>query len=133
MYLRSTAHALGGDVSGHNSIAIPGPGHSGRDRSLSVTFDDSAPDGCLVNSFAGDYFAACRDHVRQLLVIGVTLLPAALAFAAGFLPLRWLGAENLAPLAGSLLGAVALLAEVVLGVYLVGRLLERFDLAAEAR
>lgn len=70
MDLRSTAHALGGDVSGHNTIAIPGPGHSGRDRSLSVTFDDNAPDGFLVNSFAGDDFAACRDHVRQLLGIG---------------------------------------------------------------
>jgi hypothetical protein len=70
MDIRSLAHALGGDVSGRNCIVIPGPGHSDRDRSLSITFDDAAPDGFLVNSFAGDDFAACRDHVRYLLGLG---------------------------------------------------------------
>lgn len=70
MDLRSLARALSGDVSGRNCIVIPGPGHSDRDRSLSVTFDSAAPDGFLVHSFAGDDFAACRDHVRQLLGIG---------------------------------------------------------------
>ena len=33
------AHALGGEVNGPNSILAPGPGHSHRDRSLSVRLD----------------------------------------------------------------------------------------------
>jgi hypothetical protein len=70
MDIRSLARSLGGDVSGRNCIVIPGPGHSDRDRSLSVIFDATAPDGFLVNSFAGDDFAACRDHVRYLLGFG---------------------------------------------------------------
>nr|WP_192182211.1 toprim domain-containing protein [Mesorhizobium amorphae] len=36
---------------------------------MSVTFDPRAPDGFLVHSHANDDFAACRDHVRQLLGI----------------------------------------------------------------
>src|SRR3712207_1412750 len=43
-------------------ISIPGPGHSSRDRSLSVTFDPTAPGGIWVNSFAGDDWRACKDH-----------------------------------------------------------------------
>jgi hypothetical protein len=34
--VRAAARALGGDVSGRDSIVCPGPGHSERDRSLSV-------------------------------------------------------------------------------------------------
>ena len=45
-------------------ISIPGPGHSSRDRSLSVTFDPTAPDRFTVNSFAGDDWRACKDLVR---------------------------------------------------------------------
>ncbi|HXN88835.1 MAG TPA: AAA family ATPase [Methylocella sp.] len=62
MQLESWAQALGGDVSGR-AVLAPGPGHSAHDRSLSVTPDDRAPNGFLVNSFSGDDWQACRDHV----------------------------------------------------------------------
>jgi hypothetical protein len=62
--LRAIAKALGGVVNG-SSVQAPGPGHySPRDRSLSVTPDANAPDGFLVNSFAGDDPIACKDYVR---------------------------------------------------------------------
>ena len=61
--LRSLARALGGDVHG-NSVAAPGPGHSLKDRSMSVTPSTAAPDGFIVHSFAGNDFAECRDLVR---------------------------------------------------------------------
>ncbi len=64
--IRAWAHALGGVVVG-KSISCPGPGHGKHDRSLSVTPCASAPDGFIVNSFAGDDFRECRDHVRLLL------------------------------------------------------------------
>jgi hypothetical protein len=64
--LRAIAEALGGDVNGRSALA-PGPGHSAGDRSLSVTPDANAPDGFLVNSFSGDDWRACRDHVRERL------------------------------------------------------------------
>jgi putative DNA primase/helicase len=60
---RALAAALGGELSGRNILA-PGPGHSSSDRSLSIRIDPTAPDGFLVNSFAGDPAMACRDHVR---------------------------------------------------------------------
>lgn len=53
------------DTSG-NKVCIPGPGHGKEDRSLSVMNDASNPDGFVVNSFAGDDAAECRDHVRRL-------------------------------------------------------------------
>lgn len=55
--LRSWAQALGGDVSGRNSVSAPGPGHSTKDRSLSVTFDQKAPGGFVVCSHSGDNFS----------------------------------------------------------------------------
>ena len=64
--LRLIAQALGGDVVG-GQVNAPGPGHSRRDRSMSVKLSASAPDGFLVHSHAGDDFAACRDHVRRAL------------------------------------------------------------------
>jgi putative DNA primase/helicase len=64
--LRSWAAALGGDVSG-NGVICPGPGHSARDRSLSVTPCATAPNGFLVNSFAGDDPLVCLDYVRARL------------------------------------------------------------------
>jgi hypothetical protein len=48
------AAALGGDVSGRDTILCPGPRHSPKDRSLSVKFDPTAPDGFLTHSHAGD-------------------------------------------------------------------------------
>ena len=64
--IHSWARALGGDVNGR-SVLAPGPGHSAGDRSLSVTPDANAPDGFLVNSFAGDDPIACKDYVRKRL------------------------------------------------------------------
>lgn len=63
----TAARALGGEQVAPGRILCPGPGHSPRDRSLSVTFDPAAPDGFLVYSFADDDFRECRDHVRDLL------------------------------------------------------------------
>jgi hypothetical protein len=60
------AKRLGGELSG-GEILCPGPYHSEADRSLSVKFDDTAPDGFVVHSFAGDDPIACRDHVRKKL------------------------------------------------------------------
>jgi Protein of unknown function (DUF3631) len=64
--LRSLARALGGEVNGDQVLA-PGPGHSPKDRSLSVKIDPTAPEGFVVNSFAGDDPIACRDYVRRKL------------------------------------------------------------------
>jgi putative DNA primase/helicase len=64
---KSIARALGGDVVGRDQIAAPGPGHTRKDRSLSVKLSPTAPDGFLVHSHAGDDFASCRDHVKAAL------------------------------------------------------------------
>ena len=66
--LRSWARALGGNVSG-SGVICPGPGHSASDRSLSVTPSGAAPNGFLVNSFAGDDPILCLDYVRAKLGI----------------------------------------------------------------
>jgi hypothetical protein len=58
------AAALGGEIR-DGSVLAPGPGHSRRDRSLSVKPDPNAPDGFLVHSFAGDDAIACKDYVRK--------------------------------------------------------------------
>ena len=67
--LRSAAHALGGEVSGEQVLA-PGPGHSPKDRSLSVKPDPNAPGSFLVESFAGDDWKICKDYVREKLGLG---------------------------------------------------------------
>ena len=64
--LRELARQLGGEVAG-GQVICPGPGHSARDRSLSVRPDLAAPDGFVVFSHCGDDFRACHDHVRQRL------------------------------------------------------------------
>jgi putative DNA primase/helicase len=66
---RSIARALGGDVVGRDQVAAPGPGHSRKDRSLSVRLSPSAPDGFLIHSHAGDDWRECRDHVKAALGI----------------------------------------------------------------
>ncbi len=66
-HVRAAARALGGDISGRNGVVCPGPGHSRQDRSLSVRFDPSAPDGFVVYSHAGDSVLDCKDHVRERL------------------------------------------------------------------
>jgi putative DNA primase/helicase len=65
--VRHIAHALDGEVCGRDSVRAPGPGHSRRDRSLSLRLDPTAPDGFLIYSHAGDDWKACRDHVRERL------------------------------------------------------------------
>jgi RecA-family ATPase len=66
--LQQIARALGGEVKRDKAgsyVAAPGPGHSARDRSLSIKLDPSAPDGFVVNSFANDDPIACKDYVRE--------------------------------------------------------------------
>lgn len=62
--LQTLARALGGEVNDGQVIA-PGPGHSAKDRSLSVKLDNNAPDGFLVHSFSTDDPIICRDYVRE--------------------------------------------------------------------
>jgi putative DNA primase/helicase len=63
---RQVARAIGGDAFG-SKISAPGPGHSARDRSLSIRLDPSAPGGFVVHSHAGDDPIVCKDYVRQRL------------------------------------------------------------------
>jgi putative DNA primase/helicase len=67
---RNIAHILGGDAIGRDGVSAPGPGHSRTDRSLSIRLDSRAPDGFVVNSFAGDDPMVCRDYVRERLGLG---------------------------------------------------------------
>ncbi len=60
------ARALGGEVSSHNRVLAPGPGHSHQDRSMSVHLAPIYPEGFWVTSFSGDDEIQCRDHVRAL-------------------------------------------------------------------
>ena len=64
--LQTVARALGGEIS-DGQVLAPGPGHSAKDRSLSVMIDANAPDGFVVHSFSGDDPVACRDHIRERL------------------------------------------------------------------
>ena len=54
---------LAGEVCG-NQVRAPGPGHSPKDRSLSIKPEAGALDGFLVHSFAGDDPVRCKDYVR---------------------------------------------------------------------
>jgi putative DNA primase/helicase len=68
--LRSMAAALGGDVvKGKNGhfILCPGPGHSAKDRSLSVAPSATDSDGFVCFSHANNAWQDCRDHVRARL------------------------------------------------------------------
>ena len=60
--LRSWAAQLGGIVSGVN-VLCPGPGHSPRDRSLSVMPSIASPDGFIVHSHAVDDWRECHKYV----------------------------------------------------------------------
>jgi 5S rRNA maturation endonuclease (ribonuclease M5) len=60
------ARALGGVAKGDRVLA-PGPGHSPKDRSLSIKVDPSAPDGFVLNSFAGDNALDCKGYVKDKL------------------------------------------------------------------
>jgi putative DNA primase/helicase len=63
--IRAAARALGGDVTGRDAVAAPGPGHSPKDRSLTVRL--LAGDDFLVYSHASDDWQTCKDYVRQRL------------------------------------------------------------------
>ena len=64
--LRTIARALRGEIVGGGVVA-PGPGHSAKDRSLSLKPSANSPDGFIVFSHAGDDWRLCRDYVRQAL------------------------------------------------------------------
>jgi RecA-family ATPase len=66
MNLRHIAAVLGGEVSG-NSVRCPAPGHSAKDRGMTITFDDNAPDGFIVNLFNGGDPLEAKDYVRSKL------------------------------------------------------------------
>ncbi len=61
--LKSIAHILGGEIKGNQAL-VPGPNHSRKDRSLSITISASGDD-IVVHSFAGDDPIACKDYVRE--------------------------------------------------------------------
>lgn len=71
---QEAARALGGEVVGRK-ILCPGPGHSRTDRSLAVTFSETAPDGFTVHSFSTDDWQTCKDHVRSVLGIRREAVP----------------------------------------------------------
>ncbi|WP_432346607.1 toprim domain-containing protein [Shinella yambaruensis] len=57
------AKMLGGEVAGRDRVLCPGPGHSSKDRSLSVTLSG---EDFIVHSFAGDDWQSCKDYVRSI-------------------------------------------------------------------
>jgi putative DNA primase/helicase len=64
---RTVARILGGEANG-NSVSAPGPGHSPKDRSLSIRINPAAPGGFMVTDFSSfDDWQACRDYVRARL------------------------------------------------------------------
>jgi len=65
--LHELARALSGEISG-GQVRCPGPGHSARDRSLSIKLELGAPDGFIVHSHApGDDDLKCKDYVLERL------------------------------------------------------------------
>src|SRR5215203_1742178 len=55
---------LGGDWHGTYG-AVPGPGHSRRDRSLTIRDHSSSPDDVFIKSFAGDDELAIKQEWRR--------------------------------------------------------------------
>jgi putative DNA primase/helicase len=66
--IRTIACVMGGKVFGRKAL-VPGPGHSPRDGSLSISLSATDPDGFIVYSFAGDDWRECRDYVCDKLGI----------------------------------------------------------------
>jgi hypothetical protein len=64
--LKEVAVAVGGNLNG-KWINVRAPGHTSGDHSLGFRFEPNAPDGFLLNSFAGDDPTTCRIHVKKLL------------------------------------------------------------------
>jgi ABC-2 type transport system permease protein len=67
----------------------------------------------------------------QFFALGITMIPAGLAFAVVCVPLYHLMGLAIAIPCGALAAAVVMAAEAAFGVMLLGRLFERFDLSAE--
>jgi hypothetical protein len=67
----------------------------------------------------------------QMIAIGVTIVPAAAVFGFVFWLLYATGAGAIAPITGALGAALVLAGEIALGTWLVGKLFDRFDIAAE--
>lgn len=61
---QSIQGVLGGEVRG-NSVHLPTPGHSKKDRGTVVTVDPEAPDGVLVHSFNGGDPLETKDALRD--------------------------------------------------------------------
>ncbi|CAO4136111.1 hypothetical protein [Methylorubrum extorquens] len=66
MDLRAIAHALRGEVAAGQVLA-PAPGHSARDRPMSIRLSPRAPGGLLVHLFSGGDPLAAKDHVLGVL------------------------------------------------------------------
>src|SRR5450432_3039662 len=64
---RTIIRIMGGDITGSNSVLVPGPGHSGADRSLSIKIDRTEPQRFKAHSFAGDDWQTCRDYISAAL------------------------------------------------------------------
>jgi hypothetical protein len=65
--LKQIAHALNGDVR-NGQVLAPGPGHSAKDRSLSITLSDTVDEGFIVTSFSNkDDWKTCKDYVLEKL------------------------------------------------------------------
>jgi putative DNA primase/helicase len=62
--LRAIAQALGGEIAG-GQVKAPGPGHSPRDRSMTVRPNPEKRSGFDIYSHAGDEFAECYRRVRE--------------------------------------------------------------------
>src|SRR5215472_5980446 len=65
MDLQTMRRILGGRIS-NGQLYCPGPGHSRRDRSLSIKLSATAPDGFVVKTFSSkDDALACKDYIRE--------------------------------------------------------------------
>jgi len=62
--LEEIARAVGGEISG-GQVRAPGPGHSAKDRSLSIKL--GADGDFIIHSFANDDTMTCKDYVRDRL------------------------------------------------------------------
>lgn len=69
--------------------------------------------------------------IGQFLAFALSLIPAGIGFLIVFLLVRLVLGDAVAVALGAVVAAVALAAEVALGVLLLGRCFERFDLSAE--
>ncbi len=67
----------------------------------------------------------------QMVVFSITVVPAGIAFAIGFVALNMIGAESIAPLVGAASASAVLAGEAALGIWIIGKLFERYDLVSE--